>query len=156
MSLSEILSKLTPKTQNYSGAGAAGVSDLTWQDVIQAIRGLEPGRTGFMLCVYGNNKQARHDFFAGLFMAAMELPTLQIWSSNMRAEGHCGAIEDLSALAVKEWTEEGKWTHQCRADLIGVSRSTWNRKYRDVYKRIVEIPVFWQEEVERIMRQRLR
>lgn len=155
MSISEVLSKLTPKTQNYTGAGVSGESDLTWQDILQAMHGVDPGKTGFMLCVYGNNNKACHDFWAGLFMSAMELPTVQIWSATRRHEGYHGTVKALTRLAVKEWTESGKWTHQRRANLIGVSRGTWNRKYRDIYKRIVAIPGYWQDEVERLLRHRL-
>jgi len=156
MSTIEIISKLTPKTQNYEGSGAIGVSDLTWQDIIQALQGVDAGMTGFVLCVYGSDKQACHSFWAGLFMAAMDLPTVQVWSAARRHEGYHGAVKALSRLAVKEWTEgRDKWTHQRRASLIGVSRGTWNRKYRDIYRRIVGIPGFWQDEVERILKQRL-
>jgi hypothetical protein len=156
MSTIEIVSKLTPKTQNYEGSGAAGISDLTWQDVVQALQGINAGVTAFVLCVYGNDRRASHGFWSGLFIAAMELPTVRNWSAERRHEGYHGAVKALSRLAVKEWTEYNvKWTHQRRANEIGVSRSTWNRKYRGVYKRIIEIPVFWQAEVERILKQRL-
>jgi hypothetical protein len=157
MSLSEILCKLTPKTQNYAGSGATGSSDLTWQDIVHAMQGVDPGKTAFMLCVYGSDTQACHQFWAGLFMSAMELPTVRIWSSNRRHDGYHGAVKALSRLAVLEWTQgRDTWTHQRRANEIGVSRGTWNRKYRDIYQRIVDIPGYWQEEVERLLRQRLR
>lgn len=157
MSISELLSKLTPKTQNFSGAGARGISDLTWQDVLDAMEGVDPGKEGFMLCVWGNNPDACHDFWAGLFMEAMARPDVQSWSAARRHEGYHGAVKALSRLAVKEWTEwRAKWTHQVRANEIGVSRGTWNRKYRDIYQSIYAIPGFWQDEVERLLRQRLR
>ncbi len=156
MSLSEILSKLTPKTQNYEGAGVRGVSELTWQDILQAMQGVDPGKTGFMLCVYANDTQAHH-FWAGLFIEVMARPDVQAWREARSEEGRRGPIKALCYLAVKEWTSQGdKWTHQRRADEIGVSRGTWNRKYSGMYQLIFEIPTYWQDEVEILLRQRLR
>lgn len=156
MSATELLSKLTPTNQRYSGAGVSGVSELTWEDVIHAMQGVDPGKTGFLLCVYGDDRQA-HQFWATLFMEVMNRPDVQAWREIRSTEGRRGPIKTLCCLAVKEWISGSDvWTHQLRADEIDVSRGTWNRKYRDMYALIHRIPTYWQDDVERILKQRLR
>ena len=156
MSSAELLSKLTPKTQNYTGTGS-GSSGLSWQDVVQALHGLDPAMTGFMLHVFGADPHAKSDFWAGLFIEAMQRPKVQSWTKLRRQEGYHGAVKMLCYLAVKEWGNgTTKFTHAIRARYMGVSRSTWNRKYRDIYQYIYSIPVYWQNEVERILKNRLR
>jgi len=156
MSTAELLSKLTPKTQSYTGTGR-GSSELSWQDVVQALHGIDPAMTGFMLYVFGADPQSKSDFWAGLFIEAMQRPKVQAWREARKLEGCIGEVRAICYLAVEEWgNATEKFTHASRAEFMEVSRGTWNRKYRDMYKYIYSIPVYWQDEVERIIRNRLR
>lgn len=165
MSTAEIYSKLTPKTQSYT-LGAGGAADLTWQDILLAMQGCKPEHQAFMLYVYADDHQSRHSFFAGLFMRAMEDPTIKSWREMRKQQklAGCGAIEALCLLAVVEWSDrrdaqgrpEGRLTHEARARFMGVSRSTWNRKYKTIYQIIVSVPAGWESTVMRKVNKRLR
>jgi hypothetical protein len=164
MSTPEILSKLTPKTSSWS-MGAGGASELTWQDILLAMQGCPPEHQAFMLYVYAGDPKSRHSFFAGLFMEAMTDPAIQAWR-NVRSQqkGYHRAIETLCLLAIIEWSDRyetkhrpaGRLTNQERAKFMGVSRGTWNRKYKMIYQIIVAMPAEWQSSVMRKVNKRLR
>lgn len=164
MSTPEILSKLTPKTQSYT-VGRGGAEALTWQDILLAMQGCQPEHQAFMLYVYSDDPQSRHSFFAGLFMEAMQDPAIIQWRENRKQQGgYYRAIETLCLLAVSEWSDRrdskgrpaGPLTHQERATFMGVSRGTWNRKYKTIYRVIVSMPINWEHAVMRKINKRLR
>lgn len=159
MSTAEILSKLTAKTANYTGVvGGKGVDDLGWQDIVQAMQGVDHWKISFMLHVYGDNARARHEFFAGLFIEVMQRPEVQVWIRHRKEQaGYHRAIETMCLLAIIEWKH---WNVRIvevdRAQHMGVSLSTWKRKYKLIYESIVAIPAEWESEVMRIVTKRLR
>lgn len=156
----EILSKLTAKTTNYNGVGnSRGVDDLGWQDLLLAMQGTEPGKFAFMMYAYADDYAARHDFFAGLFMEIMQDATTQAWIRHRKEQGgYYRAVETMCLIAVAEW-RQGRgdhYTQLARARLMGVSRGTWRRKYRDIYQYILSVPSQWESEIMKITSQRLR
>ena len=159
MSTPEILSKLTAKTANYSGVGhSRGVDDLGWQDILQAMQGIDHWKISFMLYVYGDNPRGRHEFFAGLFLEVMQHPEVQAWIRHRKEQaGYHRAVETMCLLAMVEWKH---WNVRIievdRATHMGVSLSTWKRKYKLIYQTIAAIPAEWESEVMKIVTQRLR
>jgi len=120
------------------------------------MRGIDPGKAGFLTFIYGNNPKGRHDFYAGLFIEVMQRPEVQLWIQQRKSQrGYKRSIESLCLLAILEW-KEGKLTNQVRAEYIEVSRGTWNRKYRDIYRYILAIPTYWESEIMRIITKRLK
>lgn len=153
MNTPEILSKLTAKTARYEER-VGGSPDLTWQDILLALQGINPGKYGFLMHVYANDGQARHDFFAGLFMEAMQHPGVRIWLEARQGKP-IGRVERMCQLAVVEWKAGGPVTASSRAAFMQTSRGSWNRKYRDVYRTIYAIPASWEGEIMRKVQQRL-
>ena len=155
MSTAEILSKLTPKTTDY-GSKTPDVPDHRWQDILQAMHGVDAWKTAFLLYVYGDNTLCKHGFFSGLFMEIMERPETQLWISQRREQGpYHRDIETMCQLAVDEWKSDRKTTEEDRAIFMGVSRSTWKRKYKVIYETIVTAPKQWEDEVMKIVTERL-
>jgi len=150
MSTLEILAKAAAKTPRYD-LFESGHGDLTWQDVLQALQGVSLAKTSFALFLITDDKTCRHYFWAGLFMDVMQHWWLREWSDR-----HVGAVQGLCRIAVSEWGDGKRYSDTKRAELMGVSRGTWYRKYRDVYPDIYEIPKEWQLELEQLLRQRLR
>lgn len=157
MSTAEILSKLTPKTVNYTGI-STGSPDLGWQDILHAMHGVDHWKISFMLYVYGDNAQCRHEFFAGLFMEIMERPEVQAWIRHRKEQsGYHRAIETMVLLAIIEWKHWNVGIFEIdRANHMGVSLSTWKRKYKLIYKTIITTPAQWESEVMRIVTKRLK
>ena len=149
---------LAPRAPEYE-LGAASSADYTWQDVSCALQGVDSGKLGFMLFVYGNDPSGRHNFFAGLFMEVMERAEVRAWMRHREQLGvYYKAIETMCLLTIIEWGEGKKtrFTDQTRAQYMGVSRATWARKYKLIYQTILKIPQYWQDEVMRIVNKRLR
>jgi hypothetical protein len=156
MSTAEILSKLTPKTQSYTGVGASA-SDLGWQDILQAMRGVDAWKTSFLFYTYAADKQSRHGFFAGLFMEVMERPETQAWIRIRKQQGpYHRDVETMCVIAVNEWGSGTPYTQKIRAGHMGVSVSTWKRRYRLIYNTILTTPLQWEDEVMRLVTKRLR
>lgn len=150
MSTIEILAKAAAKTPRYD-ASAGGFGDLTWQDVLQALQGVNLAKTSFALFLITGDKSCKHYFWAGLFMEALARRHIYLWSKQ-----HTRAVDALCALAVMEWGDSRKYTQARRAALMGVSRSAWRRKYRSIYHEIRAIPDDWRRELEGVLRNRLR
>ncbi len=158
MTSPEILSKLTRKTPKYEEYTEAGSDSLGWQDILQAMQGIAPEKTSYLMFMYGDDEKKRHEVFAGLFMEAMQHPSIIEWrKARKREPGYNRDIECLCNMAIaelKHW--DVKVLAKSRALFMGVSLSTWKRKYRDVYKIIHAIPQRWEHEVMQIVTQRLR
>ncbi|MDH3376154.1 MAG: hypothetical protein OEQ39_04190 [Gammaproteobacteria bacterium] len=150
----EILSQLTAKTCRYS----IDISDEPIrQDIILSMQGIDPGKTAFMFYVYTGDIQSRHAFFATLFMEVMQDPATQAWIRNRKHQGgYYPSIEALCLIAIMEWGAERAYTQEGRAKLMGVSRGTWCRKYRDIYQYIFSVPSRWEREIIKIVADRLR
>lgn len=151
MNTAEILSSLT-----HTRPLDVQTTRPPWQDVLQSMQGIAPWKTAYLLFLYGGDIQSRHSFFAGLFMEVMERPEIQLWIRQRRAQGgYYRNIETLCLISIMECGEK-PYTQQARAKLMGVSVSTWKRKYKLVYDTILAIPAEWESEVMRIVTQRLR
>ena len=146
MSTAEIFNKLTQKTQSYHGVGV-DAGETGWEDVLQALQGVDRWKIDFLLYVYGDNLRCRHSFFSGLFMEAMLIHNNE----------EPGTVEKLVLLAMVEWKHWNVKIFEIdRADHMDVSLSTWKRKYKNVHQSIMGIPQSWEDEVMRIVTQRLR
>jgi hypothetical protein len=153
MNTAAILSSLT---HTRPRDGVVVVGRAPWQDVLQSMQGIAPWKTAFMFFRYAGDIQSRHSFFAGLFMEVMERPETKAWILQRREQGgYYRAIETLCLIAIMECG--GKpYTQQVRAKLMGVSLSTWKRKYKLIYRTIQETPEAWEAEVMDIIMKRLR
>lgn len=124
-----------------------------WQDILQAMRGVEREKIAYLFYVYGGHQEYRHDLFAGLFISAMQLQEVQSW----REGGKAGAVELICTLIVNEWLPSKiPHTNQRRADCLRISLSTWHRHYKSIYEIIRTIPVEWEREVLELVTKRLR
>lgn len=129
---------------------------VPWQDVLEAMQGIDPWKTAYMLFAYAGDNRSRHSLFAGLFMEAMERPEIQWWIRIRKAQGgYYRDVETLCLIAIMEYGSK-PYTHQMRAKLMGVSLSTWKRKYRATWAVIYAIPNAWEREVMEIINKRLR
>ncbi|MFT5483325.1 MAG: hypothetical protein ACI9GW_001982 [Halieaceae bacterium] len=160
MSTAEILSKLTAKTSNYEGSGVRGTGgdDLRWQDIAQAAQGIDSWKMAFMFCVYAGDSKSRYGFFAGLFMEVMERPETQLWIRHRKEQGkYIRGVEKMCQLSITEWTHWNIVILEIdRADHMGVSLSTWKRKYKPIYEMITAIPTEWENEIMKIISKRLK
>lgn len=159
MSTAEILSGLTAQTVKYQSNTSQ--SETSWQDILLAMQGLEPGKTGFMLYVYGghDHRHEHHNFYAGLLMEVLQRPEILLWREHRKQQpGYNRNIERMVLMTIIEWREASaiKCTAQHRAQCMGVSLSTWKRKYKQVYQTIMAIPAYWEDEVMRMVNKRLR
>ena len=152
MITAEIFSKCLPHTTNMS-PGVGGVPDLTWEDVLQSIRGIKKHHEGFIRYIYLDDPLGKHYFFAGLFVEACSGSDTRIW-----ARSHYRKIEPLVLFAMREWKagKSHKFNDATRAHAFGVSAHTWRRHFKQVYSRILGAPVSWEDEVIQTVRKRLR
>lgn len=157
MSTAEILSRLNPKTVDLLGI-SDGSPNPEWQDILHAMHSLDHWKISFLLYVYGDNPQCRHEFFAGLFMEIMERPDVQAWIRRSKAQsGYNKAVERMCVLAIIEWKHWNVGIFEIdRANHMGVSLSTWKRKYKLIYQTIIATPAQWESEVMRIVTKRLK
>lgn len=133
--------------------------DITWEDVGLASQGLKPEYKAFVEYVFIQDPNGRHDFFAGLFMDAMELRHVQDWIRGERQRtGEFGSVNKMVLMAIEEWRVGVNQNHtdQSRADIFGVSRSTWARNYKSIYTDIFTIPGYWLDELMEMIDKRLR
>ena len=152
MSTAEIFNKLTQKTQSYHGVGV-DAGETGWEEVLQALQGVDRWKIDFLLYVYGDNLRCRHSFFAGLMREAM----LTLDRDGLIERQEPGAIERMVLLAMVEWKHWNVKIFEIdRADHMGVSLSTWKRRYKNLYRFILMIPQQWEDEVMKIVTQRLR
>lgn len=152
MNTAEILSSLT-----HTRPPDIETTRPPWQDVLQAMQGIDPWKISFMLFAYAGDTQSRHSFFSGLFMEVMQRQEIQIWIQQRRQQGgYYRSIETLCLISIMEWGASKPYTNQTRAKLMGVSLSTWKRKYRLVYQTIHAAPAEWEAEVMRIVTKRLK
>lgn len=147
----EILSALAPR---YPETWGLEPDDRArWQDVLQALRGVEREKIAYLFYVYGGHREYRHDLFAGLLICAMQLPEVRVW----REGGKVGAVELLCRLLIDEWSpSDACLTNEDRAGFLKVSLSSWHRNYRSIYELIRAIPVEWEREVLGLVTKRLR
>ncbi len=148
----ETLAGLAARTRKYEPG-----FELPREDILLSLQGVDPAKMAFVLYAFGSSDR-RHDFFAGLFMEVMQRPETQLWIQQRRQQrGYYRSVEALCLLVVLEWGEgRNKFTHEKRAQLMGVSRGTWNRKYKTIYESIVEIPAYWLDEILTTARNRLK
>ncbi len=133
--------------------------NISWEDVGLATQGLKPEYKGFIEYVFIQDPRGRHNFFAGLFMDVMEQPYVQDWIRDERARtGQYGSINKMVQMAMEEWRVGANQNHtdKSRSKDFGVSRSTWVRKYKEIYGHIFTTPAFWLDEVMEIVNKRLR
>lgn len=148
----EIFTRFTAPSQRVT-------DNITWEDVGLAAQGLKPEYKGFIEYVFIQNQSGHHNFFAGLFMDVMELRYVQDWIRDERTRtGQYGSIDKMVLMAIEEWRVGANQNHtdQSRADLFGVSRSTWARNYKPIYIDIFAIPGYWLDELMEIINKRLR
>jgi hypothetical protein len=147
---SEIFSKCLPHTASLT-PGVGGIPDLTWEDVLQSLQGIEKKHEGFIRYVHLDDSKGRHDFFAGLMMELCSRPDIQRW-----CKFNPGRIESLVLFAIKEWKHSrAKYTDESRAYAFGVRVHTWRRHFKQIYSVIVAIPAYWEDEVMQLVRKRL-
>ena len=131
----------------------SGIGGITWQDIMYALHGVDAGRMGMLFYLYADDPAGKHDFFAGLFIEAMQDPVIQQW----REGGKPGAVERLCNMAITEWTHIAKpLSQEQRALEFGITRSMWRRYYAEVYDLILDIPAKWEVEIDEIVARRLR
>lgn len=144
----------------FTATSRRGYADnITWEDVAIATHGLKPEYRGFIEYVFIQDPAGRHNFFAGLFMDVMERQYVQDWARDERARtGEYGSINKMVQMAMEEWRvgANQRFTDKIRADIFGVSRATWARKYKEVYGYIFTAPAFWLDEIMQIVNKRLR
>lgn len=151
MTSSEIFSKCLPHTASLT-PGVGGIPDLTWQDVLLALQGIEPHHEGFIRYVYLDDPGGRHDFFAGLMAEVFTRSEIKAWILN-----HPKEIESMVLLAIREWKDgRNKHTDKSRAYAYGVKYHTWLRHYRTIYSTVVGLPAYWEDQVVQMIRKRLR
>lgn len=133
--------------------------NISWEDVALSSQGLKPEHRGFIEYVIIQDSDGHSNFFAGLFMDAMELRHVQDWRRDERERtGQDGSINKMVNMAIEEWRvgENQHHTDKSRADSFGVSRSTWARNYKSIYRDIYSIPRFWLVELMEMINKRLR
>ena len=120
-----------------------------------AAQGIRPGVFAFLMHVYAGDQRARHAFFAELFEQSMQDLQIRGWILDRKSEGgYDRCVEAMCVMAVDEWGK-GYYSQQRRSDLMGVSRGTWARKYRDIYNLIIDTPHQWQIDASRTISERL-
>lgn len=151
MTSSEIFTKCIPRTGSLS-PGVGGIPELTWQDVLLAIQGIESHHEGFIRYVYLDDPKGRHNFFAGLMTEACNRQEIQRWILSNPKQ-----IESLVLLAIQEWKHSrAKYTDESRAFAFGVRPHQWRRTYKNVYSTIVGMPAYWEDQVLQVVRKRLK
>lgn len=151
MTSSEIFSKCLPHTASMT-PGVGGMPELTWEDVMGSISGIEKKHEGFIRYVYLDDPKGHHDFFAGLMTEIFTRTDVQRWVLN-----HPKKIESLVLLAIKEWKHSRQnYTDKSRALAFGESYHNWRRHYRTIYSIIVGTPTNWEDEVTQKLKWELR
>lgn len=129
-----------------------GVGGLTWQDVKDALDGVDLTRSAMALYLLTGDAKCRSYFWAGLFMEVMRIPDLGRRPDLLQP----GDIENLCHLAVREWGDGVQYSTGWRSKLLNVSRGTWYRKFADAYPTVYEIPERWHGDLAMLLKQRLR
>ena len=160
MKHAEIFSKLSPRTASQDiGFKITGDGPTVgWEDVLLALQGIPAGRFSFLMYAYADDDQARHGFFAELFMDVMQDLAIHRWILDRKnTGGYHREVELLCQLAVQEWKggDYQRGTQIERADFMGVSRATWKRRYHLVYGTILTRPNIWEDEIMKIVADRL-
>jgi hypothetical protein len=157
----EIISKFIVKPPGHEiGFKIDGnTPDLGWEDVLLALQGIPPGRFAFLMYAYNGDEQARHSFFAELFMDVMQHLVVHRWILDRKSEGdYHREVEAMCQLAVEEWQtgNYARGTQRTRAAFMDVSRGTWRRRYDAIYHFIALRPSEWETEIMKIVTARLR
>jgi hypothetical protein len=143
----ELFSKCLPKSTGFN-TGSGGVPNITWEDVLQSIAGINKPAEAVIFYVFLDNPKARHQLFAYLYQETMNDRRVQEWLLT-RKDRKPREIERLVLLAIHEWKTNGhihpgvKFTENARAAFYGVSRGIWSRKYSRVYSMISQAPSNW-------------
>lgn len=151
----EILTQLGPRSLPFDRRIDA--EDARWQDILQAMHGIDHWKISYLLFVYAGDKQSRHNFFAGLFSEIMGRPEVHAWiqQRSQQKRGYDRDIEKLCLLSIQEWGHPKPFTQPIRARLMDTSLTTWKRVYDLLYKTIMATPVAWEKEVMEIVTKRL-
>lgn len=144
----EIFTKCLPKPPRLS-PGRGGSPEVTWQDVILSVQGIDKKYWGFIRYIYFDDPQGRHEFYAGLFEEAMARPDVQQWKKHNRNKKLKNQIDKMVELAMFEWKNHRRWegdriTEADRAKAMGVSLTTWKKWYKQIYSNIAAIPAYWE------------
>lgn len=152
MTTSEIFSKCLPHTASLT-PGTGGTPELTWQDVLTAIQGIEKHHEGFIRYVYLDDAKGRHDFYAGLMRETCSRDDVKHWLKS-----HSGHLDHLVTMAMLEWRygRRRKYTDETRAFAFGVSYNKWRRHFKQIYSVIVGAPAYWEDQVLQVLKRRLR
>ena len=157
ISTREIVSALAPRHPETWGREPD--DQERWQDVLQAMQGIPPGRIAFLMYAYANDDHARHSFFAELFMEVMQDLAVHRWILQRKDKGNYHReVEIMCQLAVEEW-RGGDFiigTQADRAGFMDVSRGTWRRRYKKIYALIFAIPSEWEREIMKLVTKRLK
>ena len=133
-------------------AGIGGKPELTWEDVMGSVAGIEQKHEGLIRYVYLDDPGGKHDFFAGLMMEACARQDVQQW-----AKRHPGEIEALVRFAIREWKYPSpKYNGKTRAAAFDVTYHDWRRKYQTIYNAIAGIPTYWEDQVIQRVKRQLR
>lgn len=148
----EIFTKALPHTCSMS-PGVGGIPELTWQDVLGALAGIEAKHEGFIRYVYMDDPGGHADFYAGLMIEACSRPDVQRW-----AKSHHRQVEPLVLFAIREWRygQRHKYNDVSRAYAFGVTRWQWSKHYKNIYRAIVGCPVEWEDQILQQMRRQLK
>lgn len=151
MTTSEVFTKCLPHTASLL-PGVGGIPELTWQDVLGALQGIEKRHEGFIRYVHLGDLKGRHDFYAGLMTEACSRPDIQHWILRNPKK-----IDSIVTMAMEECKiGRNKYTNDSRAYIYGVSRGIWARRYQQAYSTIVALPAEWETDVIRRVKKWLR